>query len=59
MLNNKYSFVVVMETGKLVLWTGVADNEKHGHGLAISHAIEKHGCQVWDIASRPDPLRIE
>ena len=59
LLNNKYSFVVVMETGKLVLWTGVADDNEHGEGQAIAYATDKHCCQVWDIAERPIPVRIE
>jgi len=49
----KQSYVVVMESGKVVLWTGYASDTKHGEGLAIAYAQEKHGGQVWDIANRP------
>lgn len=49
----KQAYIVVMENGKLVKWTGFAENKKHGEGLAIAHAVEKEGCQAWDIANRP------
>lgn len=49
----KMSFVVVMDSGKIVLWTGKAEDVSHGEGLAIEYAVNKHGGQVWDIARRP------
>lgn len=49
----KQSYVVVMESGKVVYWTGKAEDIGHGEGLAIEYAINNHGGQVWDIASRP------
>jgi pyrroloquinoline quinone (PQQ) biosynthesis protein C len=49
----KQSRVVVMDSGKIVLWTGYAEDQKHAEGLAIAYAIEKHGGQVWDSAVRP------
>ena len=52
-LGYKQSLIVVMETGKIVYWTGVADDPKHAEGLAISYAKEKHDCQIWDTAFRP------
>jgi len=49
----KYSYIIVMETGKVVYWTGYAEDSNHGEGLAIDYAINRHGGQVFDIASRP------
>ena len=49
----KQSFIMVMEDGKFILWTGKADDTKHGEGLAIAYAVERTGSQVWDIANRP------
>ena len=49
----KHSLVVVMESGKLVLWTGYAEDTKQAEGLAIECATSKHGGQVWDTAFRP------
>lgn len=53
MQDYKMSFVVVMESGKIVLWTGKAEDVSHGKGLAIEYAVTRHGGQVWDIARRP------
>lgn len=49
----KQSYVVVMESGRLVRWTGYAQDRRHGEGLAVEHAQKKFGGQVWDVAARP------
>jgi len=49
----KQSYLLVMETGQIIKWTGVADDKDHGEGLAIAYATNKAGCQVWDLCSRP------
>jgi len=49
----KQSFIVVMESGKVIKWTGKADDLAHGEGLAIAYATEKTGEQVWDTCHRP------
>lgn len=48
-------YALVMEDGRIVLWSGKAEDKNHGEGLAIAYATEKTGLQVWDIASRPKP----
>lgn len=47
-VKNTYHYTIHMENGKKVKWSGKADDEKHAEGLAISHAKEKHGGQVYD-----------
>jgi hypothetical protein len=49
----KQSYVIVMENGKIIKWTGYAEDTPKGEGLAIKYAQEKEQCQVWDIANRP------
>ena len=49
----KQSFVIVMESGKIIKWTGYGNDSKHGEGLAIEYAISKTGEQVWDTCNRP------
>ena len=49
----KQSFLIVMESGKIIKWTGLAENKEHGQGLALAHAIERTNEQVWDVCSRP------
>ena len=53
MTKYKQSYVLVLETGKVVFWTGYAESPAQGEGIAIADATEKYGCQVWDIANRP------
>lgn len=49
----KQSYLIVMEDGKIIKWTGKAENTIHGKGLAITYATEKTGLQVWDMCNRP------
>jgi hypothetical protein len=49
----KQSFVVVMESGRIIKWKGKAEDTRQGEGLAIAYAISKTGEQVWDIANHP------
>lgn len=49
----KQSYVIVMESGHIVLWTGLGDDKNHGLGLAIEYAQSRHSGQVWDTANRP------
>ena len=49
----KQSYIVVMENGQIVKWTGKGENKEHGEGLALAYATEKTGLQVWDICNRP------
>ena len=49
----KQSYILVMENGEIVKWTGKADNSGHAQGLAVAYATKKTGLQVWDIANRP------
>lgn len=49
----KQSYILVMESGQLVRWTGLADDKEHAIGLAKEYAVAKTGEQVWDIANRP------
>lgn len=49
----KYAYVVVMEDGKIVKWTGKAEDEQHAEGLATAYAQERNDGQVFDTAKRP------
>lgn len=52
-MSYKQSLVLVLETGKVVFWTGYADDPAHAEGRAIDEAKEKYGCQIYDMAVRP------
>jgi len=49
----KQKFIVVMESGKIVKWTGKAINGWAGRALAIAFAEAKTGEKIWDICNRP------
>lgn len=49
----KYSFAICLENGKIVLWTGYAEDKDHAEGLAFSYIMEKYDEQVFDSMSRP------
>jgi len=49
----KQSYILVMESGKIIKWTGKGETFEHGEGLAHAYAVEKTGEQVWDSCSRP------
>jgi len=49
----KQKWLLVMEDGRVVFWTGFADDVDHGEGLAIAYATAKYGTQVWDTCRRP------
>ena len=49
----KQKYILVMESGKIIKWTGYGTDFDHGKGLAIEHAVSKTGEQVWDMCARP------
>lgn len=49
----KQSYLLVMESGKIVKWIGYGLDKDHGEGLAIEYAVSKTGEQVWDMCNRP------
>ena len=49
----KQSYIMVMESGKIIKWTGQAEDKNHGEGLALEYAQEQNGEQVWDFCNRP------
>jgi len=51
----KQSYVIVMENGDIVKWTGYAESNDLGEGLAVTYAKSKYNnaCRVWDTANRP------
>jgi len=49
----KQRYAVVMETGEIEVFTVYGEDSSHGVGLAIEEAVEKFGCQVWDVANVP------
>lgn len=53
----KQSYLMVMEDGSIIKWTGYAEDKNHGEGLAIEYATNRDGShptkQVWDMCNRP------
>ena len=49
----KQSYILVMESGKIVKWTGYAEDILDAKGKAVSYAKNKTGEQVWDLCCRP------
>jgi len=53
MTKYKQSYVVVMDSGKVVMWTGYGVDNHEGEALAKQYAEKEHSGNVWDIANRP------
>ena len=53
MTRYKQKFLLVMEDGSIIKWSGLADDSHHGLGLAIVYAKTKTGLQVWDSCNMP------
>ena len=49
----KQSYIVVMENGKIVKWTGKAITSGQAMLKAKQYAEKKTGSRVWDFANRP------
>lgn len=49
----KQSYLIVMESGKIIKWTGLADDRQHGEGLAADYAVAQTDEQVWDMCDLP------
>lgn len=47
----KYKIVLELENGKIVCWTGKADNREHAEGLAIACKVRQYNQQIYSIVS--------